>query len=105
MSATREVENYLDHTIVVGSDMSSLDWWKAEKHRFPRISVLARKWLCVPASSTPSERVFSDCGLALTAKRSRLKGSILRDQVMIRRNAHCIRITQDDILTKFSEQN
>ena len=80
-SAKREVENYMDRTMVVDSDVNSLNWWKAHKHRFPRISILARKWLCVPASSTPSERVFSDCGLALTAKRSRLKGSVLRDQV------------------------
>ena len=51
----------------------------------------------------PSERVFSDCGLALTAKRSRLKGNILRDQVMIRRNVPCLNITRDDIQTKFAK--
>jgi hypothetical protein len=103
-SAKREVENYMDRTMVVDSDVNSLNWWKAHKHRFPRISILARKWLCVPASSTPSERVFSDCGLALTAKRSRLKGSVLRDQVMIRRNASCLTITQDDLTKAFSKQ-
>jgi hAT family C-terminal dimerisation region len=88
MSATREVENYLDFfAIKVASDVIPMDWWKGYRHQFPRIAKLARKWLCVTATSTPSERVFSDCGLALTAKRSRLKGNVLRDQVMIRRNA------------------
>ena len=72
--------------------------------RFTHIAVLARKWLCVTATSTPSERVFSGCGLGLTAKRSRLNGYILRDQVMIRRNTGCVNITQNDIETFFSRK-
>jgi len=47
---------------------SSMDGWKVHSHQFPCIAQLARNWLCVTATSTPSERVFSDCGLALTAK-------------------------------------
>ena len=104
-SAKREVENYLDPTIIVSPETSSLDWWRENKYRFPHVAVLARKWLCVTATSTPSERVFSDCGLGLTAKRSRLKGYVLRDQVMIRRNACCVNITQDDIVAKLSKTN
>jgi len=62
-SANREVENYLDlGAIKVPSDVIPMDWWKFYKHQFPRIAKLARKWLCVTATSTPSERVFSDCG-------------------------------------------
>jgi hypothetical protein len=57
------------------------------------------KWLWVTALSTPSERVFSYCGLALTAKSSRLKGEALQDQVMIRRNTKCIQVTYNDIQT------
>lgn len=102
-SAVREVEPYLDHSMRVSPEVSSLSWWKDHKHQFPHVSSVARKWLCVPATSTPSERVFSDCGLALTAKRSRLKGDILRDQVMIRRNLRCLNITDDDIEAKFSK--
>ena len=101
-SANQEVENYLDlGAIKVPSDVIPMDWWKVHKHQFPRIAKLARKWLCVTATSTPSERVFSDCGLALTAKRSRLKGNVLRDQVMIRRNARYLSITEDDIRAQF----
>jgi hypothetical protein len=83
-SANREVENYLDlGAIKVSSDLISMDWWKIHKHQFPCIPKLARKWLCVTATSTASERVLSDCGLALTAKSSRLTGNVLWDQVMI----------------------
>ena len=77
ISARREVENYLDHTIIVSPRVNFLSWWRENMYRFPHITVLARKWLCVTATSTPSERVFSDCGLGLTAKRSRLNGYIL----------------------------
>ena len=50
-------------------------------------------------------RVFSDCGLRLTAKWSRLKGYVLQDQVMIWHNACCVDITQDNIAAKLSKTN
>jgi hypothetical protein len=53
---------------------------------------------------TPSERLFSDCGLALTAKRSRLKDHVLQEQVMIWRNIQTIQITQEDIEAQFSNK-
>jgi len=55
----------------VAPDVVPMDWCKVHRHQFPCIAQLARKWLCVTATSTPSERVFSNCGSALKAKRSR----------------------------------
>lgn len=39
----------------------TLQWWKMRKHErtFPRVSRLAKHYLCISATSTPSERVFS----------------------------------------------
>jgi hypothetical protein len=85
--------------IKVPSDLIPMDWWKVHKHQFPRIAKLARKWLCVTATSTPSKSVFSDFRLALTAKRSRRE--ILRDQLMICRNTRYLSITEDDIQAQF----
>ncbi len=47
-----------------------LAWWKAQQHSFPLLAQCARKYLCIPASSAPSERLFSTSGSLVTAKRN-----------------------------------
>ena len=69
-AAKRDIENYLDPHISVPPKTDPLQWWKENTFRFPKVAIVARKWLCVPGTSTPSERIFSDCGIALSAKRS-----------------------------------
>ena len=45
-----------------------LAWWKLHDSLFPRVSKLARKYLAIPASSAPSERVFSREAYSTTSK-------------------------------------
>ena len=49
-----------------------LHWWKANAGSFKCLSILARKYLCVAATSVASERVFSTSGNIVSAKRNRL---------------------------------
>lgn len=57
--------------IVAEADL--LAWWKAHHmEEMPIISKVARKYLCVPATSVPSERVFSASGHILSPSRSKL---------------------------------
>nr|XP_041631680.1 uncharacterized protein LOC108084373 isoform X2 [Drosophila kikkawai] len=49
-----------------------LTFWKEKAPAMPLLSMLAQKVLCIPATSTPSERVFSIAGLTITQKRSQL---------------------------------
>lgn len=54
------------------SDQDALMFWKEKSSAMPVLTKLARKVLCIPATSTPSERVFSVAGLTITNKRSNL---------------------------------
>ena len=53
-----ELKSYL-LTPDVDPDTNPLEWWKRHQPNFPRLSVLAKKYLTIPATSAPSERVFS----------------------------------------------
>lgn len=49
------------------------EWWRERAAAYPLLSVVARKWLAVPASSAASERMFSSAGLTVSKKRTSLK--------------------------------
>ena len=46
-----------------------LEWWKLNKGRFPNIAKLAKAVICIPATSTPSER-FSAVGHIVSKRRT-----------------------------------
>ena len=50
----------------------TLKWWSEHANIYPRLAKLAKKYLCTPASSVPSERIWSLAGNILTKKRSAL---------------------------------
>ena len=49
-----------------------LKWWNDNKHSFPYLSSLAKRVLYIPATSAPSERVFSGAGLTISNDKARL---------------------------------
>lgn len=58
----------------VSIDDEVLMWWKDRESTFPLLSNLARKYLAVLATSTPSERVFSTGGRVISDQRTCLTG-------------------------------
>ncbi|XP_077361925.1 E3 SUMO-protein ligase ZBED1-like isoform X2 [Festucalex cinctus] len=60
-SIRKELTVYLQ-TAEVDSDVDPFDWWKCQQANFPRVAKLARQYLCIPATSAPSERAFSTDG-------------------------------------------
>ena len=74
--AKAELERFLnqplDRDTLVNKSFSLLNWWCQHQAAFPMLAGVARKFMCVPATSTPSERVFSVAGNIVTKKRSLL---------------------------------
>jgi len=58
----REMSNYLAIEIDPSTVGDLLVWWKNNQKHYPRLAQLARKYLCVPATSVPSECTFSVAG-------------------------------------------
>lgn len=81
----KELDNYL-LTPDADSEMDPLQWWKIHEKNFPRVSCLAKRYLCIPATSTPSERVFSTGGNIVTCKRASLKPEAVDRLVFLTRN-------------------
>lgn len=63
-----------------------LQWWKCHQNSFPILSHLARKYLSVCATSSPSERVFSTSGNIITSKRTCLKPDKVDQLVFLAKN-------------------
>jgi len=64
--------------------------WKSHKDIYPRLSLLAKTLLAIPATSAPSERVFSTAGLTVNAMRSSIAPSTVDEVVFIHENAHFV---------------
>ena len=72
LSVKKEFENYINEPKLQEDSDPLLDFWKLKESQYPRLSVLARKYLIVQATSTPSERVFSKMGNTVSKKRGKL---------------------------------
>jgi len=51
-------------------DEHPLLWWKKNCFRYPTLTVLAKKYLAILATSVPAERAFSTVGNIVNRKRA-----------------------------------
>ena len=79
---------------MVAADAASLEWWKMHNTQFPTIAKLALKYLAIPASSAPSERVFSRAKLIQEHQRWSLPPQWLETSVLIKHNDALKEISQ-----------
>lgn len=56
----------------IPKDKNPLQWWKENETKFPALAVVAKSYLAAPATSTPSERLFSAAGSIVNKKRASL---------------------------------
>ena len=67
-----EVENYLLASRL-DFEEDPLLWWKAQPFNYPSLGKAAQKYLCVCATSSASERLFSTAGNVVSSFRATLK--------------------------------
>ena len=67
-----EVRRHLE-TASLFRDAKPLEYWKDHCSTLPRLSLIARDVLSIPATSVPSERLFSKAGELISNRRSSLK--------------------------------
>ena len=84
-SIVEEVALYLDERPIKRKE-DPIAWWRANANRFPRLAVLARRYLSIPATSTPSERVFSVAGIVVDKRRCALSAEMINALVFLHRN-------------------
>ena len=70
-TATLMVRQYLEAS-PLERNKNPLEFWKGNKLIMPELYEIAIKYLCIPCTSVPSERVFSKAGQITNLRRSRL---------------------------------
>lgn len=65
-----------------------LHWWREHEGEFPLLSCQAKRYLCIPGTSVPAERIFSTAGDIVTAQRSALKPEHVDQLLFLNKNLH-----------------
>ncbi|XP_055904236.1 zinc finger BED domain-containing protein 4-like [Eupeodes corollae] len=68
---------------LIASHQPILEYWDKSNNM---LRVMANKYLCCPATSVPSERIFSKAGQIMNVKRNRLKDKHLNTLLFIHHN-------------------
>jgi hypothetical protein len=89
----QELESYLTNNFVLGFAESALQspgfpllFWRQKGEQWPTLRMLARKYLAIPATSVPSEQIFSLASRVLGDRRSMMSGKVLEMSVFCKKN-------------------
>ena len=63
---------------------NAMEWWSDHEVKFPHVALMAQKYLAIPASSAPSERVFSQLKLIVERKQWRMDGGRVERVIFLR---------------------
>lgn len=78
-----EFQNYFNEPLQP-QNMCIFKYWKSSNRQI--LKLLAKKYLCIPAASVASERLFSTAGLICDRKRNRLDPRMARMLVFLNKN-------------------
>lgn len=84
-SAAQQIQLYLCEP-QIDINMDPFQWWKSHEKKFPHLARLAKKYLCIPATSVASERIFSAAGNIVSSQRSCLASENVSTSVFVFQN-------------------
>lgn len=89
-----EIHKYFLTTIPTDEidDFNVLSFWKSNKRSLPLLGELVKKILCIPMTSTSSERAFSYAGILISAKRSCLSPYVVEKTLFIHDNYDLVKL-------------
>ena len=64
-----------------------LTWWKENQKHYPHLFKIARSYLHIPATSVPSERIFSLAGYIVCDRRSKILSKNVNKAIFLKANA------------------
>lgn len=70
--------------------INPLQWWKQKEQQYRTLSQIAKKYLCMTATSVPSERVFSVSGNMLTKQRFTLTDEHVEQLTFLSKNKNLL---------------
>lgn len=89
----RELDSYLNGNFSIGYSKDTimaadfpLIFWREKGQQYPILRLMAQKYLGIPATSVPSEQIFSQAGRVLTDRRSMMSGKTLEMSVFLKKN-------------------
>ena len=82
-----EIQHYLNlPELPTLEEYGPFAWWATNKAQYSILHKIAIKYLSIPATSVPSERLFSDANNLVTSQRTRLDSSIINKIMFLKRN-------------------
>ena len=78
-----QLESYFRESVKTNDP---LKWWASKNYDYNDLAKLAKKFLCIPATEVPSERVFSTAGQTITKYRASLDPGTVDEIIFINKN-------------------
>lgn len=64
-----------------------LQWWEDRKIVYPTLYALSQRFLSIPATSAPSERLWSLASRIVTIRRAKLESTLISDLMFVKENS------------------
>lgn len=81
-----EVTRFLKDIYSIGIDEDPYVWWRERQLQYSKLSLMAKVFLPIPASSAAAERVFSTAANVLQEKRRRMGDANVAKQIWLQKN-------------------